>query len=163
MHRRRINTEEKAKVVASVWEEEFIPFLAALTVLPRTIFKNRMNSSLSFKSSWCNSSYYSKSSQAKKLAQLGMEYILPPKQKRRPLPFLLSSSFFYSIISTGVAMREYFIFPLQNPLIFTQFHFRDNQDLCEHNMFSSLRAQNRKIFISNLNRTKNLSLCKKDN
>ena len=27
-----------------------------------------------------------------------MEYILPPKQKRRPLPFLLSSSFFYSVM-----------------------------------------------------------------
>ena len=29
-HRRRINTKEKAKVVASVWGTEFIPFLAAL-------------------------------------------------------------------------------------------------------------------------------------
>ena len=29
-HRRRINTEEKAKVVASVWGKEFIPFLAPL-------------------------------------------------------------------------------------------------------------------------------------
>ena len=28
-------TEEKAKVVASVWGEEFIPFLVALAVLPR--------------------------------------------------------------------------------------------------------------------------------
>ena len=27
-HRRRIKTEEKAKVVASVWEEEFIQFLS---------------------------------------------------------------------------------------------------------------------------------------
>ena len=59
MHRRRIKTEEKAKVVASVWGEEFIQFLAALAVLPRTILKNRMNSSFSFKSSWCNSSYNS--------------------------------------------------------------------------------------------------------
>ena len=32
-HRRRIKTEEKAKVVASVWGEEFIQFLAAIAVL----------------------------------------------------------------------------------------------------------------------------------
>ena len=62
MHRRRIKSEEKAKVVASVWKEEFIQFLAAIAVLPWTILKNRMNSSSSFKSSWCISSYYSKSS-----------------------------------------------------------------------------------------------------
>ena len=43
MHRRRIKTEEKAKIVASVWGEDFIKFLAALAVLPKTILKNRMN------------------------------------------------------------------------------------------------------------------------
>ena len=32
-HRRRIKTEAKAKVVASVWGPEFIQFLAALAVL----------------------------------------------------------------------------------------------------------------------------------
>ena len=37
VHRIRIKTEEKAKVVVSVWEEEFIHFLAALAVLIRTI------------------------------------------------------------------------------------------------------------------------------
>ena len=42
-HRRRITTEEKAKVVASVWGDEFIQFLAALTVMPRMILNNRMN------------------------------------------------------------------------------------------------------------------------
>ena len=31
-HQRRINTKEKAKVVASVWGTEYIQFLAALTV-----------------------------------------------------------------------------------------------------------------------------------
>ena len=36
-HRRRIKTEEKAKVVASVWKDEFIQFLATLAVLPRMI------------------------------------------------------------------------------------------------------------------------------
>ena len=45
--RRRIKTEEKAKVVNSVWGEEFIQFLAVLAILPRTILKNRMNSSYS--------------------------------------------------------------------------------------------------------------------
>ena len=37
--RRRIKTEEKAKVVAAVWVTEYIQFLAALAVLPtsRTI------------------------------------------------------------------------------------------------------------------------------
>ena len=42
-HRRRIKTEEKAKVVASVWGQEFIKFLAALAVLPRTILNNNNN------------------------------------------------------------------------------------------------------------------------
>ena len=36
-HRRRIKTEAKAKVVASVWGAEFIQFLAAPAVFPRTI------------------------------------------------------------------------------------------------------------------------------
>ena len=58
-HTRMIKTEEKAKVVASVWWEEFIQFLAALAILPRSILKSRMNSSFSFKSFWCNSSYNS--------------------------------------------------------------------------------------------------------
>ena len=58
IHKRRIKTEEKAKVVASVWGEEFIQFLATLAILPRTILKNRMNLSF-FKSSWYNLSYNS--------------------------------------------------------------------------------------------------------
>ena len=40
---RRIKTEKKAKVVDSVWGEEFIQFLEALAVLPRTILNNRKN------------------------------------------------------------------------------------------------------------------------
>ena len=43
IHRKRIKTEEKSKVVASVWGEEYIQFHAALAVLPRTILNNRMN------------------------------------------------------------------------------------------------------------------------
>ena len=42
-YRRRIKTEEKAKVIASVRGEEFIHILAALDVLPRKILNNRMN------------------------------------------------------------------------------------------------------------------------
>ena len=42
-HRIRIKTKEKVKVVASVWGEEFIQFLAALAILPRGILKNWIN------------------------------------------------------------------------------------------------------------------------
>ena len=35
--RRRIELEDKAKVVASVWGTEFVQFLAALAVLPWSI------------------------------------------------------------------------------------------------------------------------------
>ena len=43
--RRRIKTEKKAKVVASVGGKEFIKFLAALAVLHSKILKNRITSS----------------------------------------------------------------------------------------------------------------------
>ena len=43
--RRRMEREAKAKVVASVWGAEFSQFLAALAVLPRLIWKKRLNSS----------------------------------------------------------------------------------------------------------------------
>ena len=36
-HSRRINTEEKAKVVVAVWRAEFIQILAALAILHWTI------------------------------------------------------------------------------------------------------------------------------
>ena len=42
-HRRRINTEAKANVVASVEGTEFIQFLAALAVLNLDDLKNRIN------------------------------------------------------------------------------------------------------------------------
>ena len=50
IHRRRMEREAKAKVVASVWGTEFIQFLAAPAVLPRSIWKKRLNSSFSYKS-----------------------------------------------------------------------------------------------------------------
>ena len=40
--RRRIYTEEKAKVVAAAWETEFIKFLAALAILHQDELTNRM-------------------------------------------------------------------------------------------------------------------------
>ena len=43
VYRRRINTEEKAKVVAAVWGTVFIQFLAALSLLPRDDLKKMMN------------------------------------------------------------------------------------------------------------------------
>ena len=43
-HRRRIETEGKAKVFASVFGAEFVQFLAALAVLPQFIWKKRLNS-----------------------------------------------------------------------------------------------------------------------
>ena len=48
-HRRRMETEAKAKVVASVWGAEFIQFLAALAVLPigRFIIKSWIHPILS--------------------------------------------------------------------------------------------------------------------
>ena len=46
-HRRRMEREAKANVVASVWGAEFIQFLATLAVLPQSILKKRLNSSYS--------------------------------------------------------------------------------------------------------------------
>ena len=48
LHSRRINTEEKGKVVAAVWGIEFIQFVAELAILHyRTIFKNVVKLSVS--------------------------------------------------------------------------------------------------------------------
>ena len=86
-HRRRIKTEEKAKVVTSMGGgEEFIQFLAALAVLPRTILKNRMTSS--FLSNHPGAIQHIIQNRPRQNSQRG-------KQKRRPLPFLLFLSFFY--------------------------------------------------------------------
>ena len=67
MHRRRIYSEEKAKVVAAVLRAEFIQFLAALAVLHQDDMKKKdelhqedMKKTIEkedliifFKSSWC--------------------------------------------------------------------------------------------------------------
>ena len=47
-HRRRIELEDKTKVVASISGAKFVQFLCALTVLPWSIRKNRMNSTFFF-------------------------------------------------------------------------------------------------------------------
>ena len=60
-----------------------------------TISKNGMNSSFSFKSSRCNHPIIPNRPSAKQLAWQEIKYILHPKQKQRPLPFLRSLTFFY--------------------------------------------------------------------
>ena len=89
-HRRRRETEDKSKVVASVWGAKCVQFLAALAVLTRSIYKKRMNPTAS-----------SNSTEAKQLSRQGIEQMLPPKQTRRPLPCLLPViiSFFYDMSS----------------------------------------------------------------
>ena len=42
-----METDAKTKVVASVWGTTFVKFLAALAVLPRSIWKKQLNSSFS--------------------------------------------------------------------------------------------------------------------
>ena len=61
--------EAKSKVIASVWGADFVQFLAALAVLPRSIWKNRMNSTVS-----------PKPTEAKLLARQGIEQNLPPNR-----------------------------------------------------------------------------------
>ena len=51
---RKIYTEEKAKVVASVLGEEFIQFLAAQAIFQQEELKNRLICTLFFNSSWCS-------------------------------------------------------------------------------------------------------------
>ena len=43
----RIVHGKNAKIVASVWGADFVQFLAALDVLPQSIWKNRMSSTVS--------------------------------------------------------------------------------------------------------------------
>ena len=64
-HRWRIKTEEKAKVVVSVWGKECIQFLAAQAVLPRTIVNIRIHCTRMIWKKRMNSSYSSKLSKGK--------------------------------------------------------------------------------------------------
>ena len=65
IHRRRINTGEKAKVVAAVWGTEFIQFLAALANLLQDFFKNRMNCTMRILKNRMNSFFSSNHQSAK--------------------------------------------------------------------------------------------------
>ena len=58
--------EAKANAVASVWGADFVQFLAALAVLTWSIWKNRMNTTVSYKTT-----------EAKQLAWQGIEENLP--------------------------------------------------------------------------------------
>ena len=95
--RRRINTEEKAKVVADVYGTEFIKFLASLATVfcTRAILKNRM------KSSWWISSYFQFVLVQNNQRCKELNKFWPPKQQRRPLSFLLYLSFFYGLSFVG--------------------------------------------------------------
>ena len=87
-HRRRIEREAKAKVVVSVWGAEFVKFLAVLAVLHDSIWKKRLNSS-----------YSSKLTEAKQLAQQGIEQNLPPNRRDDLcLGFSLHPSSIYVIV-----------------------------------------------------------------
>ena len=56
-NRRRIKSEEKAKVVTAVWETDLIQFLAALDVFHKDDFKDRMNK---IKATWRNGCFEKK-------------------------------------------------------------------------------------------------------
>ena len=75
-------------------EKNLFNSFPALAILPRTILKNRMNSSFSFKSSWCNSSY--NSNRLVQNSKRGKELIKFIHQAEATLLFLLSLYFFYS-------------------------------------------------------------------
>ena len=47
-HKRRMKTEEKAKVVVAFWKMELIKIIVVLAIVPRTILKNGRNSSFAF-------------------------------------------------------------------------------------------------------------------
>ena len=61
-HRRRIKTEETGRHFCMGDRMYSIPCRASCFAYYRTILKSGLNSSFSFKSSWCNSTYNSNSS-----------------------------------------------------------------------------------------------------
>ena len=74
--RRRINTEEKAKVVPVIWGTELIQFIAALAILHQDDLKKGINSAFS---SYRPGAIYAILHIV--LLQNGKEMILPPKQQ----------------------------------------------------------------------------------
>ena len=89
LHRRRMEREAKTKVVASVWggKGQNVFFLTAPAVLPRSIWKKQLNSTVS-----------SKTTESKQLWRQEKEQIVPPKQTQRPLSCLLFPSFLHYMI-----------------------------------------------------------------
>ena len=94
-HRRRKKTEEKAKVIAAFWGTELNKFLAALTIWHQDDLKKGMNSSCSSYRTGAGHPILQIFLVKRAIVIVLIESILLPKQKRRPLPFLLSFSFFY--------------------------------------------------------------------
>ena len=93
-HRWRINTEEKF----SGWGGEFMKFLAPLVVL--LLDNDELHQDDLKKRT--NSSYSSKSAKCKIVSAARNWNNVSPKHKRRPLPFLLYSSFFYEYTSRAL-------------------------------------------------------------
>ena len=105
-HRRRIYTENKAKVVAAVWGTEFIEFLATLAILHQDDMKKRINCTrMIWRKGWISPGLYEESMNQDdvkkrilffkspwcKIASGARNWIKSvPKQQRRPLPSLPS-------------------------------------------------------------------------
>ena len=131
VHRRRINTEGKAKVIA--WRTELIQFLAALAVLHQADLKKRMNRITATWWKGCfekladhsvhtipNHHPTKKDVLPKTFVQiiLGAKWLVrysssPPTQQRRPLPSLLYLFFFYGLVATGVFCYTAYISTLE--------------------------------------------------
>ena len=131
-HRWRIVTEEKTKVVTTVWGTELIPFLAALAIMQKYDLKKGLNSSYSSYRpgaihpfdlflilSRCSSFYSLNCPGAKQLALQGIESILSPKPQRRPCPFFYVFLLFLRVLPSicSVGTGEGGVFTASNPLI----------------------------------------------
>ena len=93
-HRRRIKTDEKAKVVAVVWGTAFIQFNAALAILHQFDLKKAMNLSFSlYRPGAIHPILQIVLVQNSKHGKEMNRFCPPLKQQRRPLPSHLSLSF----------------------------------------------------------------------
>ena len=90
VHRIRINTEEKATVVAAVWGTELIKLLAALAILRQDYFEEQDTFILFCKPSYSSNRLVQNNQLSEELYKI--EYIFSSKQQRRPS--LLYLSFF---------------------------------------------------------------------
>ena len=103
-----INSEEKAKVVAAVWGAEFIQLLAAL--LHSFISLGRF-----WRIGWIHPIFSNHPGAIHQILQIvhcktaSGARNSSPKQKRRPLPVLLSLSFFYTYTSQALIFQQNFL------------------------------------------------------